>query len=130
MKCAMKNVMSKHVMGWFSALALSGAIFSAEANDAILEKMKQRAPSIVELKTKGIIGEKPDGYLGVIQAGKGGESVVAEENADRKAIYEARAAQQGHPVEVLSKVLGRKRIEQEPKGHIVFDELSGGWNKK
>src|SRR6185436_18985645 len=60
-----------------------------------LDGRKDRFSQLTDLKQKGIIGENNQGYVEVLQAGQGGEDVVAAENKDRKVIYQTIADQNG-----------------------------------
>lgn len=94
-----------------------------------IEAMRARVPKIVELKDKGLVGEQPDGLLGVVSANADAQSVVDAENKDRKEEYQKRAKSQGQPVETLMKVLGEARIRQEKSGRFIRNE-AGAWAKK
>ncbi|MBI4403487.1 MAG: YdbL family protein [Deltaproteobacteria bacterium] len=103
-------------------------MFSSMAR-ADVETMRKRVPQIAEMKDKGLIGEQPDGYLGVIKAEGEARAVVDAENRDRREEYEKRASSQGKTVDVLAKVLGEARIRDEKPGRFVRTE-SGEWVKK
>jgi len=102
--------------------------FFAMAATAEIESMKARLPTIIDMKTKGLVGEQPDGYLGVIKDEGGAKAVADAENSDRKAEYTKRAASQGQTVEVLAAVLGEARVRQEKPGRFV--KKDGGWVKQ
>ena len=122
-------------------IALTVLLLISSALFADIESMRARIPQIVELKDKGVIGERLDGYLGVVKsdadhAGAGGrtstpdaQALVDSENSDRRAEYTKRASAQGQTVDVLATVLGEARIRQEKAGRMVQD-ASGNWVKK
>jgi len=105
------------------------ALFATQTVRADLESMKARVPKVVELKEKGLVGEQPDGLLGVVSANADAQSVVDAENRDRMDEYRKRAKSQGQPVETLMKVLGEAKVRQEKPGRFVKN-ASGGWTKK
>lgn len=107
--------------------ALTGFLPAGQA-EAEIEAMRARVPKIVELKEKGLIGEEPNGLLGVVKAEGDAESVVKAENADRMTEYGKRAKAQNEKVETLMKVLGEARIRQEKPGRYI--KGPGGWTKK
>ncbi len=102
--------------------------FVAFAATAEIESMKARLPTIIDMKSKGLVGEQPDGYLGVIKNEGGAQAVANAENSDRKAEYTKRAAAQGQTVEVLAGVLGEARVRQEKSGRFVRQK-DGSWVK-
>ena len=101
----------------------------AGAND-IKARMQERLPTIVQLKSEGVIGENNRGYLEFIpgttqkQAG-----VITAENSDRDAVYSAIAKQQG----TTKQLVGQRRAiqigERASSGEWLQD-TSGKWYKK
>ncbi len=95
---------------------------------AELESMKARLPQIVEMKTKGIIGEQTDGYLGLVKDDATAKALVEAENADRRQEYGKRAAVQGQSVEALAGILGEAIVRREKPGRFIRKD--GGWSKQ
>jgi uncharacterized protein YdbL (DUF1318 family) len=93
---------------------------------ADIESMKARVPTIVSLKEKGQVGEKPDGLLGLISGDAKVQAIVDAENKDRMEVYEERAKAQGQDLPTLMKVLGDARLRSEKPGRKVQD-ASGSW---
>lgn len=108
-------------------LALSFLLLPPAIAD--LDSMRSRAPQIVELKDKGVIGEQADGFLGVVKSEGNAQSVVDSENRDRKEEYQKRATAQGQSLDVFSKVLGEARLRQEKAGRMIKG-ADGNWTKK
>ena len=101
---------------------------SAFADD-IKTRMKQRLPVIIELKTKGILGENNAGYLEFIGAKREKSDVVAAENNDRKTVYTAIAKQQGTTAEVVGKRRALQIAQKANPGEWLQD-ASGKWIQK
>ena len=97
--------------------------------DDIKTRMKQRLPVIIELKTKGIVGENNAGYLEFIGGKSEKADVVAAENADRQTVYAAIAKQQGTTAELVGKRRALQIAEKANTGEWVQDS-SGTWIKK
>ncbi|MEM9705072.1 MAG: YdbL family protein [Pseudomonadota bacterium] len=83
-------------------------------------------------KAQCIIGERTDGYLGVVS----GKSATAEQrremrsvNQQRRAAYERLAARNGVTVAVAAQLTAEKLINQAPRGQCVQDS-SGQWVQK
>jgi uncharacterized protein YdbL (DUF1318 family) len=112
----------------FVLVGIFAAGISAFADD-IKARMKQRLPVIVELKTKGIVGENNAGYLEFIGAKKENADVVAAENKDRQTVYAAIAKQQGTTAELVGKRRALQIAQKANKGEWVQDR-SGKWIQK
>ena len=101
---------------------------SAFADD-IKSRMKQRLPLIIELKTKGIVGENSAGYLEFVGAKREKADVVAAENDDRQTVYEAIAKQQGTTAELVGKRRALQIAKKAAPGEWVKD-ANGKWIQK
>ena len=100
----------------------------AFAND-IKQRMKQRLPVIVNMKSQGIVGENANGYLEFVTAARAYADVVASENRDRKTVYSAIAAQQGVGIATVEKRRAIQIANRAKKGEFLKNE-SGAWYKK
>jgi len=109
-------------------------VFSTEANcfagaDDIKARMKSRLPTIVQLKSAGIVGEDNSGYLGFVTGKKKEATVVEAENSDRKKVYSAIAKQQGTSVDLVGQRRAKQIAERAKSGEWLQDEV-GKWYKK
>ena len=88
------------------------------------------AADLDQAKSEGLVGERADGYLGVVDAGAGADvaALVAEVNAKRKAEYQRIAAKNGLALEQVQALAGKKAIARTSAGHWIL--LNGGWQKK
>jgi uncharacterized protein YdbL (DUF1318 family) len=85
--------------------------------------------SLEEAKTKGLVGEKPDGYLGVVNPGSREAQTLADEvNEKRRKAYQDIAARNKTQLEAVEALAGEKAIQNTKSGHFV--EGPGGWTKK
>lgn len=89
------------------------------------------AASLDSAKSDGWIGEKPDGYLGLVRNDAPGDvkAMVDDVNGKRRQRYQEIAKQQGAPLSEVEKVGGQTAIDKTAPGHYVMD-LSGRWRKK
>jgi len=89
------------------------------------------AASLDQAKAAGQVGERIDGYLGVVSANAPADvrAMVDKINAERKAKYQQIADKQGAPVAAVAQIAGRKLIERTPKGEYVLG-ADGHWRKK
>jgi uncharacterized protein len=89
------------------------------------------AGALEDAKAEGLVGERIDGYVGVVDSGAPGSvtSMVKEINAEREAKYAQIAKKQGAPVEAVAQIAGKKLIERAPKGEYVMG-ADGKWQQK
>lgn len=80
-------------------------------------------------KAQGLVGEQPDGYLGVVQATPDAVALAADINAKRKAAYEGIARQNGATLAQVGALTGQKVIEKAPAGTFI-KAPNGQWVKK
>jgi len=95
----------------------------------IKERMKERLPVIAELKKQGIVGEDNQGYLAFVGNEKSHESLIAQENQDRKTIYTHIAAQQNTSISVVEKNRALQLAERAAPGTYI-QKPDGAWVKK
>ncbi|MAT35344.1 MAG: hypothetical protein CMK06_09415 [Ponticaulis sp.] len=84
-------------------------------------------PVIDAAKSEGIVGEKIDGYLGIVgSADPAVQRKVDEINAKRRSVYADLAQKEGQPLSVVARLTGEKLVAGEPSGAHVYDD-SGQW---
>lgn len=89
------------------------------------------AASLDELKTRGVVGEQLDGYVGVVDPNAPPEvtNLVAEVNRKRAHEYESIAKKNGTTATAVTALAGAKLVARAPAGELVLD-ASGKWKKK
>jgi uncharacterized protein YdbL (DUF1318 family) len=98
--------------------------------DDIKARMQDRLPTIVQMKSEGIIGENNKGYLEFVPgAAQKNESTITAENNDRKAVYSAIAGQQKTTPELVGERRAIQIAEKAAPGEWLQDQ-SGKWYKK
>lgn len=112
-------------------LVLLGAlvVIGIATAGGIKERMKQRLPVIVDLKSKGIVGENNQGYLAFVTGQKSQEALVASENKDRKAIYTHIAQQQNTSLDLVEKRRASTLSQRAAPGEFI-QNANGAWIKK
>ena len=90
-----------------------------------------QAGPLEDAKAEGLVGERIDGYLGVVDSGAPGsvKSLVNQINAEREAKYADIAKKQGAPVAAVAQIAGTKLIQRAPKGEYVMG-ANGRWQQK
>lgn len=118
------------VVGILASVLFVGILVgrTADAGD-IKSRMIERLPAVKALKARGMVGENNQGYLEFLGDKKEQEDVVAAENADRRAVYNAIATQQGTTIEVVAKRRALQIADKSTGGEWIQDE-GGKWIKK
>lgn len=87
------------------------------------------ALTLDEAKSKGLVGEKSDGYLGLVSPGSGeAQALTNEVNQKRRQAYEEIARRNGTSLNAVETLAGEKAVANTKPGNFV--EGSGGWVKK
>jgi uncharacterized protein YdbL (DUF1318 family) len=88
------------------------------------------AADIDQAKRQGLVGERADGYVGLVDESAPAEvrRLVADINAKRKAEYQRIAQENDLEMAQVQALAGRKAIEKtQPGGWIL---VNGGWQQK
>ncbi|MCP3940778.1 MAG: YdbL family protein [Desulfobacteraceae bacterium] len=120
-----KNIIIVNLMVVLGLLMFAGISIA----QGIKDRMKQRLPVIVELKTKGIVGENNSGYLAFVTGQKSHEQIIASENKDRKTIYSHIAKQQNTSLRLVEKRRALILAERAMPGEFI-QKADGAWIKK
>ena len=85
--------------------------------------------SVEEAKTKGLVGERPNGYLGVVNpAAPEAQALANEVNEKRRQAYEDIAKRNRTQLDAVEALAGEKAIQHTKPGYFV--EGPGGWTRK
>jgi uncharacterized protein YdbL (DUF1318 family) len=90
-----------------------------------------QAGALEDAKAAGQVGERIDGYLGVVGSSAPAAVVqlVEQVNAERRAKYAEIAQKQGAPIEGVAQIAGKKLIERAGPGEYVMG-ADGQWRRK
>ena len=80
-------------------------------------------------RDQGLVGEKLDGYVGVVKDGPGVAALVSEINAKRRVEYQKISAKNGKPVDVVGKIAAETIIGRLKPGNY-YQGPDGSWKKK
>lgn len=88
------------------------------------------AETLETARAAGLIGERPDGLVGLVAAASPAvESLVKDINSRRLSQYQEIARRTGTSLPAVQAVAGEKAIQQAPSGSFVMDD-KGGWRRK
>lgn len=113
----MKNLIRNFIKKSGFALLVSVMAFSAWAL------------SLNDAKQQGLVGEMPNGYLGVVVDNAEAKSLVASVNKKRKSIYMNLARKNKITIQQVAALAGEKALAKTQSGHLVKNS-SGQWVKK
>lgn len=92
--------------------------------------MAQRDPAYEAARENGTIGEKPDGYLGIVSGGDGAlQKLVSDINLKRKQVYTNRASAEGSTVEQFAFTAGCNTIARTKPGE-KYQAPDGSWKTR
>lgn len=87
------------------------------------------ALSLDEAKTKGLVGEKLNGYLGAVDSSNAeAQALIGDVNQKRRQAYEDIAKRNRTNVKVVETLAGEKAVQNTKPGNFV--EGQGGWIKR
>lgn len=88
-------------------------------------------PQIDAAKSQGIVGERIDGYLGLVadSADASLTRKVQDINNKRRAAYDDLASQTNTTPQQVARVTGEKLVREAAAGEYVMDD-SGTWKQK
>lgn len=79
-------------------------------------------------KSQGLVGEKPNGYLGVIKNQNNAQNIADLINQARKEQYIKLSGTHKVPLQEIEAMAGKKAIEKTPSG--LYIQINGNWVKK
>lgn len=103
--------------------------FIFAAITAIMLPQLAFALSLDQAKSQGLVGERQDGYLGVVSGGAEAEALVKSINNQRRAVYQESAAKNGTSQAAVEAVAGQKAQSLTPAGQYIQGS-NGSWVKK
>ncbi len=113
----MKKLASSFIKKLTCALLISTMAFSAWAI------------SLSQAKQQGLVGEMPNGYLGVVVNSTEAKSLVADINRKRKSIYMNLARKNKITMQQVTALAGEKAIAKTQSGNLIKNS-AGQWVKK
>ena len=81
-----------------------------------------------EAKDKGLVGEKDNGYLGLVVNQADAQKLIAEINEKRRAIYLELASKKNITLTQVEKLAAQKAYNKTAAGHYLW--VNGAWQKK
>jgi uncharacterized protein YdbL (DUF1318 family) len=112
------------------AALVGPSLVQAQDLATVRGRMEKRLPAVNALKDKQAVGETNRGYLEVRGGVQGEEQqAISEENADRRKVYAALAAQTGATVDDVGRQRAVQLASLAKRGHWI-QEPAGAWRQK
>lgn len=116
-------------MKLFSILKMAVSILVlAVALPVMAMNLQQAMSSLGSAKDKGLVGEQPNGYLGVVVSNAESTEIVKLINEARRAEYQRLARDNGITIADVEAMAGQKAIERTTSNHYIL--VNGKWAKK
>lgn len=96
---------------------------------SLKERMRSRLPVIVDLKTRGVVGENNQGFLEMLKGKTEKADVVAAENKDRSDVYAAIAKKSSTSAQVVGQRRAIQIADKANPGEWLQDN-KGKWYQK
>jgi len=90
--------------------------------------LQQAMSGLGEAKAQGLVGEKPDGYLGVVTHSGDADEIVKLINEARLTQYQRLAKDNNLSVTDVQSMAGQKAIEKTQSGQYI--QVNHKWAKK
>lgn len=81
-----------------------------------------------QAKSAGLVGEQPNGYLGVVNQQGSADEIARLINDARRAEYKKLAKDNNIQLSDVETMAGKKALEKTPTGQYI--QLNGKWLKK
>ncbi len=85
--------------------------------------------SLQEAQARGLVGERQDGYVGIVKNAAGVQQLVDEINLQRRQLYRDIARKNSIPIDTVERLAAEKAIGKAASGEYVQD-AAGNWVKK
>lgn len=122
----MRNKMFSRVGLILLAILVCGSF--AWAQD-LKNRMRERLPKIIELKSQGLIGENNRGFLEIRGNGQAHKALVDAENQDRRQVYSAIAKKNDISMDLVGQRRAMQIAEKANKGEWL-QKPDGKWFQK
>ncbi len=109
----------------------AGLAIALAASPLALFARPAAAEDLAQAKRDGWLGERIDGFLGVVRADTPGDvrAMADQINARRREEYGQIAQRQGVPLEAVAQLAGQKLIDRAGRGEWVLG-ADGNWRQK
>ena len=112
----------------FTALLSRRGIIAAGLALLLIPAIAQ-AQDLNTLRASGALAERYDGFVVVCEASPDAQAVADRANAERRALYQRRATEQGVTADEVGRVYAAEIIKKAPAGTWFLNE-DGSWIRR
>lgn len=94
---------------------------------AVLASFSAWALDLETAKSQGLVGEQPNGYLGLVVTNAEAAKLINDINSKRKQKYTEIAAKQKTTLSNIENIAGSKLIERAQKDKEYYKTADGKW---
>ncbi len=120
----MRRVVEAQPAGGLAVVVFATAVVALLAARAYADPLS-------DAKADGYVGERYDGYVGLVRADAPGAAkrLVTEINTERRSKYEAIAKRNGTSIDAVAVLAGKKLVERaEPEEYVL--NVKGVWVRR
>ncbi|MBF6058076.1 MULTISPECIES: YdbL family protein [Thiomicrorhabdus] len=107
---------------------LIASLLLAMSQNAFAMSLSEAMSKLGQTKQEGLVGEQPDGYLGVVKNKNDAKNIVSLINKARKEQYQKMAKEHKLKLSDVEALAGKKAIQKTSSGHYI--KVDGKWVKK
>ena len=85
--------------------------------------------TLQQAQAQGLVGERTDGYIGIVKDAPGIPRLVDDINLKRRQLYREIARKNGIPLDAVEALAAEKAIQRAGSGEYIQD-ASGNWIRK
>lgn len=94
-----------------------------------VQPVQAQSLTLQQAQSQGLVGERQDGYIGVVKDAPGVQTLVNDINLQRRQLYRDIARKNNIPLDTVEKLAADKAFKRVPAGEYVMD-AAGNWVKK
>lgn len=115
--CAMKTILRNLIF----LIAIFSFVMSLPA--------LAQSTTLQQAQAQGFVGERTDGYIGIVRNAPGVARLVDDTNLKRRQLYRDIARKNGIPLDAVETLAAEKAIQRAESGEYIQD-ANGNWMSK
>jgi len=96
---------------------------------AFVMPVHAQSMSLQQAQEQGLVGERTDGYVGIVKQAPGISRIVDDVNLKRRQLYREIARKNGIPLDAVEKLAAEKAVQRAGPGEYIQD-ARGNWVRK
>lgn len=88
-----------------------------------------QSTTLQQAQAQGFVGERTDGYIGIVKNAPGIARLVDDTNLKRRQLYRDIARKNGIPLDAVENLAAEKAVQRAESGEFIHD-ANGNWVRK